>query len=61
MAYGSATTPGDATLPPAIGPDSNGLWLLGSDVDLARRLGASGFDWVALYAQHGAIDRQAGR
>lgn len=43
---------------PAIGPDSNGLWLLGSDVDLARRLAGS-FDWIALDAQHGSIDRSA--
>lgn len=44
---------------PAIGPASRGLWLMGSDVDLARRLARSGFDWLALDAQHGAIDRSA--
>lgn len=44
---------------PAVGPTSRGLWLMGSDVDLARRLARSGFDWIALDAQHGAIDRSA--
>lgn len=44
---------------PAIGPASRGLWLMGSDVDLARRLARAGFDWIALDAQHGAIDRSA--
>lgn len=44
---------------PGIGPASRGLWLLGSDVDLARRLARSGFDWIALDAQHGSIDRSA--
>lgn len=44
---------------PAIGPASRGLWLMGSDVDLARRLARTGFDWIALDAQHGAIDRSA--
>ena len=44
---------------PGIGPSSRGLWLMGSDVDLARRLARSGFDWIALDAQHGAIDRSA--
>ena len=27
------------------------------DVDLLRRLGASGFDWLAVDAQHGPVDR----
>ncbi|MGO1166126.1 MAG: HpcH/HpaI aldolase family protein [Janibacter sp.] len=44
---------------PAIGPASRGLWLMGSDVDLARRLARAGFGWIALDAQHGAIDRSA--
>lgn len=43
----------------AIGPDSRGLWLMGGDVDLARRLARVGFDWLALDAQHGAVDRSA--
>lgn len=59
-----STTPAgpDREAPPdraAIGPDSRGLWLMGNDVDLARRLAGTGFDWLALDAQHGAIDRSA--
>lgn len=38
---------------------SRGIWLLGSDVDFARRVARAGFDWVCLDAQHGAIDRTA--
>lgn len=52
----------DDEIPPeraAIGPSSRGLWLLGHDVDLARRLARAGFDWIALDAQHGSIDRSA--
>lgn len=59
----STTSAGPDREPPpdrsAIGPDSRGLWLMGNDVDLARRLAGTGFDWLALDAQHGAIDRSA--
>lgn len=60
--YGTSSTGPNAEDQPhhcAIGPHSRGLWLMGSDVDLARRLSRVGFDWLALDAQHGAIDRSA--
>lgn len=59
--YAPSSGPGADEHPerPAIGPDSRGLWLMGNDVDLARRLAGTGFDWIALDAQHGAIDRSA--
>ena len=38
---------------------SRGVWAFTADVDLLRRLAASGFDWVALDAQHGPVDRAA--
>ena len=38
---------------------SRGVWQLTADVNVARTLAASGFDWVALDMQHGAIDRAA--
>jgi 4-hydroxy-2-oxoheptanedioate aldolase len=37
---------------------SRGIWAFTADVDLLRRLVAGGFDWVALDAQHGPVDRQ---
>lgn len=57
----SPSTPSSGPIAPlpAISPGSRGLWLMGSDVDLARRLAGSGFDWITLDAQHGAIDRSA--
>src|SRR5918994_7890352 len=36
---------------------SRGIWTSTGDVDLLRRLGASGFDWLAVDAQHGPVDR----
>jgi 4-hydroxy-2-oxoheptanedioate aldolase len=36
---------------------SRGLWTFTADVDLLRRLAAGGFDWVAVDAQHGPVDR----
>ena len=60
--YGTSSSDPDDEVPPpqpAIGPSSRGLWLMGNDVDLARRLAPTGFDWIALDAQHGAIDRSA--
>ena len=36
---------------------SRGVWAFTADVDLLLRLAASGFDWVALDAQHGPVDR----
>jgi 4-hydroxy-2-oxoheptanedioate aldolase len=38
---------------------STGVWQLTADVNVARRLAAAGFDWLALDAQHGAIDRSS--
>lgn len=38
---------------------SRGVWAFTADVDLLRRLASSGFDWVAVDAQHGPIDRAA--
>ncbi|MEO7422365.1 MAG: aldolase/citrate lyase family protein [Ornithinibacter sp.] len=40
-------------------PVSRGVWCLTADLDLLGRLGASDFDWMALDAQHGALDRAA--
>jgi 4-hydroxy-2-oxoheptanedioate aldolase len=36
---------------------SRGLWTFTSDIDLLLRLSAGGFDWVAVDAQHGPVDR----
>ena len=36
---------------------SRGVWTFTADVDLLRRLAAGGFDWVAVDAQHGPVDR----
>ncbi|GAA3602410.1 4-hydroxy-2-oxoheptanedioate aldolase [Marihabitans asiaticum] len=57
--YSATTQTRQPWRPAAIGPDSRGVWLMGNDVDVARRLAGAGFDWVALDAQHGAIDRSA--
>ena len=46
----------DAT-PRGLAPTSRGVWTFTADVDLLRRLAASGFDWLALDAQHGPVDR----
>ena len=40
-------------------PSSRGVWTFTADVDLLRRLARAGFDWVALDAQHGPVDRAA--
>ena len=37
--------------------DSRGIWTSTTDLDLLLRLAGSGFDWVALDAQHGPLDR----
>lgn len=47
-----------ATDAPSFSP-SRGVWCSSADVDLVMRLSRSGFDWVALDAQHGAVDRSA--
>lgn len=36
---------------------SRGLWTFTADVDLLLRLASGGFDWVAVDAQHGPVDR----
>ena len=67
---GSGDTPNDGTGPGGTGsPDeqrpvgmaasSRGIWTFTADVDLLRRLAAAGFDWVAVDAQHGPVDRAA--
>ncbi len=38
---------------------SRGIWTNTADVDLLLRLAGSGFDWLALDAQHGPVDRGA--
>ena len=38
---------------------SRGVWTFTADVDLVRRLAGAGFDWLALDAQHGPVDRAA--
>jgi 2-keto-3-deoxy-L-rhamnonate aldolase RhmA len=35
------------------------VWCFGDDVDTVRALAESGFDWVALDAQHGKFDRRS--
>lgn len=37
--------------------DSRGIWTATTDLDLLLRLAGSGFDWLALDAQHGPLDR----
>lgn len=44
---------------PVLGETSRGVWTFSADVDLLRRLALSGFDWLALDAQHGPVDRAA--
>ena len=43
----------------AIAETSRGVWTFTADVDLLRRLAASGFDWLAVDAQHGPVGRAA--
>ena len=38
---------------------SRGIWTSTADVDLLLRLASAGFDWLALDAQHGPVDRAA--
>lgn len=38
---------------------SRGIWTCTTDVDLLLRLASGGFDWLALDAQHGPVDRAA--
>jgi len=42
-----------------IEPESVGVWQQTADVNVAAHLASAGFDWLALDAQHGAIDRAA--
>ena len=46
-------------VPAGVAEVSRGVWAFTADVDLLRRLAGSGFDWVALDAQHGPVDRAA--
>lgn len=45
--------------PRRIAARSRGVWTFTADVDLLRRLAACGFDWLAVDAQHGPVDRAA--
>lgn len=45
--------------PRGVAAPSRGVWTFTADVDLLRRLAGSGFDWVAVDAQHGPVDRAA--
>lgn len=40
-------------------PSSRGLWCTLSDPNVVRIWAGLGFDWLALDAQHGDIDRRA--
>ncbi|HEY5822025.1 MAG TPA: aldolase/citrate lyase family protein [Propionibacteriaceae bacterium] len=42
-----------------IGPNSRGIWCQTADVNVVRSCAGLGFDWLALDAQHGDIDRRA--
>ena len=55
MTYGSDKPA--AAAPRGVADPSRGVWALTADVDLLLRLAGSGFDWVALDAQHGPVDR----
>lgn len=55
MAYGTDDPAG--TAPRGVADPSRGIWTFTGDVDLLRRLAAGGFDWVAVDAQHGPVDR----
>ncbi len=57
MAYGTDGTAG--TPPRGVADPSRGIWTFTTDVDLLRRLAVGGFDWVAVDAQHGPLDRVA--
>jgi 4-hydroxy-2-oxoheptanedioate aldolase len=56
MSYGARGTvqrPGSR----GMSGESRGVWTFTADVDLVRRLARAGFDWLALDAQHGPVDR----
>lgn len=56
----SGTTDTTSTDPTGTtGSGSRGVWTTTADVDLLLRLAASGFDWLALDAQHGPVARAA--
>ena len=57
MAYGSDDRP--TGTPSGLAQSSRGVWAFTADLDLLRRLAGAGFDWVALDAQHGPVDRAA--
>ena len=48
---------GSAPAPAGVAVTSRGIWTSTGDVDVLRRLAASGFDWLAIDAQHGPVDR----
>ena len=48
---------GAAAAPAGLAAVSRGIWTSTADLDLLRRLAVSGFDWLAVDAQHGPVDR----
>lgn len=48
---------GEGVVPAGLVETSRGLWAFTADVDLLRRLAASGIDWLSVDAQHGPVDR----
>jgi 4-hydroxy-2-oxoheptanedioate aldolase len=59
MTYGTEGSAGTRRRPRGLAGRSRGVWCFTVDVDLLRRLGSEGFDWVAVDAQHGRLDRAA--
>ena len=53
------TRAGTGRLPRGLAQRSRGIWSFAVDVDLLRRLASGGFDWLAVDAQHGRLDRAA--
>jgi 4-hydroxy-2-oxoheptanedioate aldolase len=57
VAYGDDSGRAGGGAPRGVADPSRGIWTFTADVDLLRRLATSGFDWVAVDAQHGPVDR----
>lgn len=55
--HDAASSAGRTHLPVGLAERSRGIWTFTADVDLLRRLAAAGFDWLAVDAQHGPVDR----
>lgn len=57
--YAPAGDVSSAHAPAGMVDVSRGVWTFTADADLLLRLAKAGFDWVALDAQHGPVDRAA--